>query len=221
MKKLNVLIAETNITNFMPNGNINFEEEIAKRDEEIRQLNENVGDLEAYFMDLRDLVPVPLCNISPLGAILDINRAFQEMAEYSIIEIIGKSIETVFLEKKTGKILEKAVKEGIVRDEELSLISKKGKKIPVSVSCSLRRDQEGNLIGYYLTLVDITERKEFNEELRRQVEKRTKELQEKVEEVEKINNATIGREMKMIELKEEVSRLKDIIAKGRWSEENK
>ena len=44
--------------------------------------------------------------------------------------------------------------------------------------------------------------------LENEVQARTKELQEKIKELEKFNKLSVGRELKMIELKEEIKKLK-------------
>jgi C4-dicarboxylate-specific signal transduction histidine kinase len=44
-------------------------------------------------------------------------------------------------------------------------------------------------------------------ELEKKVKERTKELQERIDELEKFHKLTVGRELKMVELKEEVERL--------------
>ena len=53
------------------------------------------------------------------------------------------------------------------------------------------------------------ELKDLAESLEKQVEERTKELQEKMEELEKFNRLAVGRELKMIGLKEEIKELKE------------
>lgn len=57
------------------------------------------------------------------------------------------------------------------------------------------------------------ELRELNEALEEEVKKRTKELRQRVEELEKFHNLTVGREMKMLELKEEIERLKEELKK--------
>lgn len=47
--------------------------------------------------------------------------------------------------------------------------------------------------------------------LEQKVEERTKELKERIEELEKFHRLTVGRELKMIELKKEIARLKQQI----------
>jgi len=53
------------------------------------------------------------------------------------------------------------------------------------------------------------ELEELSKSLEGQVKQRTKELQEKMEELEKFNRLAVGRELKMIELKEEIKKLKE------------
>jgi len=53
------------------------------------------------------------------------------------------------------------------------------------------------------------ELQELAQKLEEQIKERTKELQEKLGELEKFNRLAVGREMKMIELKEEITKLKE------------
>ncbi len=53
------------------------------------------------------------------------------------------------------------------------------------------------------------ELEELNKTLEEQVKERTKELQERVNELERFHQLTIGRELRMIELKKEIKKLKN------------
>ena len=64
------------------------------------------------------------------------------------------------------------------------------------------------MIGYFAALSDIAEIKKYRESLEEQVKERTKELQEKIDELERFYHLAVGRELKMIELKEEIEKLK-------------
>ncbi|MBU3964212.1 hypothetical protein KJ562_00535 [Patescibacteria group bacterium] len=57
------------------------------------------------------------------------------------------------------------------------------------------------------------ELKEFAEKLEENIELRTRELQERIDELETFHKLTVGRELKMIELKEEISGLKEQLMK--------
>ena len=62
----------------------------------------------------------------------------------------------------------------------------------------LRKGEEGEVVGYFFGVFDLTE-----------IKKKEEELQEKMEELEKFNRLAVGRELKMIELKEEIKKLKE------------
>ena len=66
------------------------------------------------------------------------------------------------------------------------------------------------------------ELEELNETLEEKVDQRTKELQEKVDELNKWYKLTVGRELKMIELKEKIEIFKkELEDNGRKSEKQK
>lgn len=73
-----------------------------------------------------------------------------------------------------------------------------------------------------LAMEDITKQvlleekmKKYTEELTAEVAKRTTELEDRVKELERLNKSMIGRELKMVELKEEIDTLR-----GRVNEKN-
>jgi len=59
------------------------------------------------------------------------------------------------------------------------------------------------------------ELKELSEGLEKQVEKRTEQLQEKIQELERFNKLSVGRELRMISLKEEIKELKKQLEKNK------
>ena len=65
------------------------------------------------------------------------------------------------------------------------------------------QDKTGAMIGVAIFAQDITERKHMEEELRRNVE-----------ELEQFSKLAIGREIRMIQLKQEINKLLDQLGQG-------
>ena len=182
--------------------------EMMTEDEKIQLLKEDLEDLEIYIKEFSDFLPLPVCTVNPLGMIININKAVEKITGYTPFELIGQDISTIFLEKEEIKKIEEIIKERLIESRELTLLTKENKKIPVSTYFSARKDKEGNFLGYFISFSDITEIKALQENLEEKIKKRTKELQEKIEELERFHNLTVGRELKLIELKKENKRLK-------------
>jgi len=179
-----------------------------KEDEKIRMLKEDLEDLKMYIKEFSDFLPLPVCTVNPIGIIVDINKAVEVLTGYTTFELVGQDISIIFLEKKEIEEIEEIIKQKGTESRELNLLTKENKKIPVRIYASIRKDREGNYLGYFLAFFDISEIKALQESLEEKVRERTKELQEKIRELEKFYKITLGRELKMIELKKEIKRLK-------------
>jgi len=146
---------------------------------ELQRAKQDLEDLEIYLEGFFSFLPLAVCTVNPGGIIIDINKAFQTLTGYKSIEIVGKAPEVIFSEKKEIVRLEKEItKKEVIRGLEATLITKEKKKIPVSLSVSIRKDEEGSFIGYFIALSDITEIKKSQEELEGKVRERTKELED-------------------------------------------
>ena len=90
----------------------------------------------------------------------------------------------------------------------------KGAVIWTLVNASPQFDEQGVITEVVVTFVDITERKKaekkiikLNEELEGRVKERTEKLEKKSDELERANKLFVGRELRMIELKERIAEL--------------
>jgi len=176
---------------------------------DLSRTKEDLEDLEIFIKEFSDFLPLAVCTVNPLGWIIDVNKAVQNMSGYLSIEIVGENIGKFFLEKDQIEELEKTILKKIpVSGRELTLITKSKKSIPVIVSASLRRDREGNSIGYFVAFSDITEIKVLREGLERKVIERTQELSQRINELERFHKLTIGRELRIIELKNKIKEMK-------------
>jgi len=88
-----------------------------------------------------------------------------------------------------------------------------------------RQDELGNLFSSLNSMAEkLKERteslREEREGLAEKVAQKTRELQEKINDLEEFNKLTVGRELKMVELKEEIQKLKGEDAQQGNSEQN-
>lgn len=174
---------------------------------EISSLKEDLEDLKFYLEEFSAFLPLPVISVNPLGFILDTNDAFKKLIGREKINILGESIESFFREKEKFRNFQNKVLAGkTVREKELTLISEK-KEIPVSVFLSPRKDKEGNIIGYFVGIYDIRTFKELQATLEEKVQERTKQLQERIRELELFHRLTVERELKMVELKKKIKEL--------------
>ncbi|MBL7150166.1 MAG: PAS domain S-box protein [Candidatus Pacebacteria bacterium] len=160
---------------------------------EHRKVREDLESLERYIEEFFEFLPLPVCMVNPVDVIIGVNRAFQDLTCYSEMEIVGKETNFLFLEKKRIKDLEEEILNKQKRiTREMTLLIKDGGKIPVNVSGQFRRDEEGNLIGYFFALFDISVLKKFQEELEKKVKEKTKELEGKTKELEASGRALLN-----------------------------
>ncbi len=161
--------------------------------EELQRTKEDLNDLETYLKEFSTFLPLAVCMASPIGIIIDINKAFEEITHYKPIELVGESLENIFLEKgKTEEIFKKAKSKRKIIAGELTLISKEKKEIPARIFVSIRQDEAGNFIGYFLSITDITEIKKFQETLEEKVRTRTKELEDSRKVADQEKNKTLA-----------------------------
>ena len=80
--------------------------------------------------------------VDPEGRIRTINPATAKLLGYKEEELIGKPVDSIFEEEELifkGTKLEKLLKEGSVRDYDMTYLTKSGGKIPVSFSGSVMK----------------------------------------------------------------------------------
>ena len=194
-----------------------MEENISKK--KMEEMEDDLNSLQMYISDLVKFLPLPFCNVNPVGIIMGINEALMDLLHFSELELVGKEAKELFLDKKEFEKCEKEIlnKGKFVKGKEVIIIGKE-KKIPVRIFATPRKDELGKSLGYFLIFSDISEIKNLINSLEQKVEERTKNLQESYEEVkkrkdelEKFYHLTVGRELKMVKLKEEIKDLKEQI----------
>ncbi|KYK36578.1 MAG: PAS domain S-box protein [Theionarchaea archaeon] len=108
--------------------------------------------------------------ISPEGKILDINRSALRMLNYKKEELIGKPLLTTIYasssHEKAQQLFTTWKKTGVVKNEELTVITKDGKERTVLLSVDSVRDADGKISHSVSVQRDITERKQAEEQIK-------------------------------------------------------
>jgi len=137
-----------------------------KEKDKISILLGDLASLESYAKDLFSFLPLPVCLVSSIGIILEVNPALEKISGYRIEEIIGKSAEDIFTEEEIEAISKETIERGSVLAKETSIFTKEKRKVPVSASTILRKSEEGEIIGYFIGLFDLTDVKKKEKELK-------------------------------------------------------
>ena len=147
----------------------------------------------------------PLVTISPEGKITDVNEATAKVTGVSRDDLIGTDFSNFFTEpEKAREGYQRVFAEGSVTDYPLTIRHKGGRLTDVLYNASVYRDTFDNVLGVFAAARDVTARRSAEEEL---AEQRRRELDRLVE-LEKFQKLTVGRELKMMELKKEIEDLK-------------
>jgi PAS domain S-box-containing protein len=119
------------------------------------------------------------------------NRRAAQIYGYNFDELAGKSAFDLYADPKAlEQMLHKLRNEGVVREYEIVMKKKDGTIVPMDISISLLKDDQGKTIGSVCVARDLSERKKSELELKRaqkelsrhsmdlerQVKKRTQEI---------------------------------------------
>lgn len=168
-----------------------------EKDKKIEVLMEDLVSLENYILELFTFTPAPICFISPIGVILEFSPAFEKISEYRFYEVVGEEIGAILGETESKELVAETLGKGGVWAKEMTLLTKTKRRVPVSVFSRARKDEDDKIVGFFVGVFDLTE-----------VKNTQGKLQEKIEELERFRKIAIGRELKMVALKEELRRLK-------------
>ncbi|MDA3814843.1 MAG: ATP-binding protein, partial [Patescibacteria group bacterium] len=152
--------------------------ENSQQDKLSQQIYEDIESLEKYIEEFSFFLPLSVFTINPRKVIVDLNESAKKMTGFNEIDLVGEYTNVFFKDKALiDDFLEKAIKKDVIKNQEMIIITKESKEIPISASVAKRKDREGNFIGFFLAISDITEIKKLQEGLEEKVSERTKELE--------------------------------------------
>lgn len=191
---------------------IKAETELQRNEKKLSSLFENMNEGFALHRIVTDKNGKPVDYV-----FLDLNQAFEKMTGLTKAQVIGKKVTDVI--------------PGIEKDPA-DWIGKYGKVAKENITLSFEDYSEPLNRWYFVsafspekdhfatTIFDITERKkieieliQLKTELEKKVQQQTHELHERLNELERFRDATVNREFRMKELREEIKLLKQKLDK--------
>ncbi|HYO95897.1 MAG TPA: PAS domain S-box protein [Polyangiaceae bacterium] len=171
---------------------------------------EQVRSASLYARRLIEASLDPLVTIAPTGKISDVNQATVLATGVAREELIGTDFSDYFTEpSKAREAYEQAFAVGAIVDFPLTIRHRDGGRVDVLYNVSVYADEGGTPLGVFAAARDVTAQKRAKAEL---AEQRTREL-ERLAELERFQRLTVGRELKMIELKSEIRELKAALSR--------
>jgi PAS domain S-box-containing protein len=147
----------------------------------------------------------PLVTISGDGTITDVNEATVKVTGVPRERLVGTDFSDYFTEpEKAREGYQQVFAKGLVTNYPLTIRHKDGPHTDVLYNASVYKDFRGNVLGVFAAARDVTAQKRAEAEI---AEQRKIEL-ERLAELERFQRLTVGRELKMIELKKEIEELK-------------
>jgi PAS domain S-box-containing protein len=148
--------------------------------------------------------------LDPKGYVMMLNRAGQTLLGYAEAELLGRNWFATCLPQPEGLDNVYPVFQRIMAGEldafaeqENTVLCRDGRQRLIGWHNSCFRDDAGRIVGILSSGEDITVRRRAEEALLQKVE----ELRASNAELEQLNRLMVGRELHMIELKEEINEL--------------
>ena len=190
---------------------------ITERKKAEEALRESETKYKGLFNSVHDALLITDINRD----IIDCNPAFTELFGFTLNEVKGKQTSFFYEDEEQFRAFGNELNEHLDSNIPIQNITnykkKNGEIFPGETGIHYLKNNMGETVAYIGWIRDITQRikaekeiKTLNEELEQKVIKRTRELEKKYLEVERINKLFVDRELRMIELK---NIIKDLEAK--------
>ena len=181
-----------------------YTEDITDRERAARELRES----EERFRQIYQQQAVGVARVSLDFRILGANRAYCDMLGYSEEELIGRSLADITLADDQAENIaqQTALGKGLIDHYRMEkrFVHRSGEIIMGVLDANLVHDADGQPAHFLGSVVDITE-------LRRTM----RELEQRNDELTRFNRAATGRELRMIELKQEINALCEQLGRQR------
>jgi PAS domain S-box-containing protein len=182
--------------------------------EKISLLEKLLSESEERFRSFYEKVPLGYQSLDEEGRFIHVNEIWLETLGYEKSEVVGKWFGD-FLAPDQVEAFSQRFPMFKVRGHvhtEFEMIHKNGEHRFIEFDGRIGRNSDGTFDRTHCILQDKTEQKlsaqALKEELERRVEQKTLELQQRISELERFAEATVDREFRMKELRDELERLR-------------
>ena len=178
---------------------------IARDITERERVQEQLRSASQYARSLIEASLDPLVTISPAGKITDVNEATIRVTGVARGQLVGTDFCDYFTEPDRAREAYRQVfAQGFVTDYPLTIRHTGGDLTDVLYNASVYNDAGGEVLGVFAAARDVTAQKRAESEVAKQ---RAREL-DRLAELERFQKLTVGRELRMIELKKEIEDLR-------------
>jgi PAS domain S-box-containing protein len=145
-------------------GRYGIYRDITKRKQAEEGLRESEEKYRTLFEDSVDAIYVTTRE----GEFVDANQSTLDLFGYTREEMMAINTRELYADHRDGRKFQRDIElNGFVRDYEVNLRQKDGKKIHCLFNVRVRRAGDGRIVGYEGIIRDITERKRMIEELQK------------------------------------------------------
>jgi len=190
---------------------------VETRTQELARTNEKLRESEERYRAVAEDTPVLICRFRPSGKIMYTNRAFCTYFGKTPEMLIGSSFISLVPEAEQEAVMANILALTIDspnQSHEHQVIGADGKTCWTRWTNRALFNVQGEAVTYQSIGEDITVRKrvekeleEHRDHLEKLVQERTTELEEKVAELEHMNDVFVGREFRVKELRDRVEEL--------------
>ena len=125
---------------------------------EQKKLEEQLREQQNYLRGLIEASVDGLVMVDPQGLISDVNEQMCRLSGYVREDLLGTAFATYFVEPERATAgVKETFDQGSVKDYVLTLLTRSGKQLQVSVNASIFRDHVGNVRGMFASARDITD----------------------------------------------------------------
>ncbi len=178
---------------------------------ERKKADEALKESEGKYRALIEATDTGFVILDAKGNVLDANDEYVRLTGHKVRkDILGRCVvewTAEYDKERNAKEVKKCFEQGVMRNLEIDYVDKAGKVTSIEINATAVKTKEGTIV---ITLCrDITERKQADEALQGVTEK----LERKVDELQRYKKVTVGRELKMRELKKRIEDLEGSVKK--------